>query len=37
MSSLLNAGVDSKYALELGISNVSAILGWKYTARLKAN
>ena len=37
MSSLLNVGVDSKYALELGISNVTAILGRKCTVWLKAN
>ena len=38
MSGLLNAGVIvSKYALELGISNVTAILGRKCTAWLKAN
>ena len=34
---LSNAGVDSKYALELGISNVTAILSRKCTAWLKAN
>ena len=37
VSSLLNAGVDSKYALEMGISNVTGILGRKCTAWLKAN